>query len=193
MCEQARVQEYREGLESFLQLWQQYSEEIFGDHRDARLDDLRAKLQRREPVVTAILVDILGGGSFPIGYGGRGVSQSDLLTSALLGGNNEMPHNFADFDPAVTSSIQRALGTLDAGLWPRQEPSPTLVVRDTELRDRCADLLSARGNYDRVIREATVILEDRIRRQVPHERLSRLIPSAPRSYPEMLETCLTCR
>ncbi len=36
-------------------------------------------------------------------------------------------------------------------------------IQDGELRDRCADLLSAPGNFDRVINQATLVLEDRIR------------------------------
>lgn len=36
-------------------------------------------------------------------------------------------------------------------------------IRDEQLRNRCADLLSAPGNFDRVINQATLVLEDRIR------------------------------
>lgn len=36
-------------------------------------------------------------------------------------------------------------------------------IRDEELRSRCADLLSAPGAFDRVINQATLVLEDRIR------------------------------
>jgi uncharacterized protein (TIGR02391 family) len=39
---------------------------------------------------------------------------------------------------------------------------PSLIV-DGELRRRCEDLLTAENHYDRVIREACVILEDRVR------------------------------
>ncbi|WP_119268587.1 TIGR02391 family protein [Taklimakanibacter deserti] len=39
------------------------------------------------------------------------------------------------------------------------------AIRDEELRSRCADLLSAPGNFDRVINQATQVLEDRIRRK----------------------------
>lgn len=39
---------------------------------------------------------------------------------------------------------------------------PSLIA-DDELRQRCGDLLSAEGHYDRVIREACVILENRVR------------------------------
>jgi len=37
------------------------------------------------------------------------------------------------------------------------------AIKDQDLRDRCFDLLSASSNFDRVINQATLILEDRIR------------------------------
>jgi uncharacterized protein (TIGR02391 family) len=40
---------------------------------------------------------------------------------------------------------------------------PKALVRDAELSDRCSDLLDAGANYDRVIREASAILENRVR------------------------------
>jgi len=36
-------------------------------------------------------------------------------------------------------------------------------IQDEELKSRCSDLLSAPGNFDRVINQATQVLEDRIR------------------------------
>jgi uncharacterized protein (TIGR02391 family) len=36
-------------------------------------------------------------------------------------------------------------------------------IQDEHLKARCADLLSAPGNFDRVINQATLVLEDRIR------------------------------
>ena len=38
-------------------------------------------------------------------------------------------------------------------------------IRDEQLKSRCADLLSAPGNFDRVINQATQVLEDRIRKK----------------------------
>ncbi|HZL82227.1 MAG TPA: TIGR02391 family protein [Candidatus Deferrimicrobium sp.] len=38
-------------------------------------------------------------------------------------------------------------------------------LEDEELRGRCADILSARNNFDRVVNQATMVLEDRIRRK----------------------------
>lgn len=67
---------------------------------------------------------------------------------------------------------------IEAGLWPQIETRPVLVIQDMELRNRCLDLLSAPTAYDRVTREATTILEDRIRMKLPHTLLARLIPQA---------------
>ena len=39
------------------------------------------------------------------------------------------------------------------------------AIQDQELKDRCLDLLSAVANFDRVINQATLILEDRIRKK----------------------------
>ncbi|PIS14467.1 hypothetical protein COT64_02495 [Candidatus Shapirobacteria bacterium CG09_land_8_20_14_0_10_39_12] len=38
------------------------------------------------------------------------------------------------------------------------------LIQDEELYDRCEDLIKARRNFDRVLREATTVLEDRIRK-----------------------------
>jgi hypothetical protein len=38
-------------------------------------------------------------------------------------------------------------------------------LEDEELRGRCADILSARNNFDRVVNQATMVLEDRVRRK----------------------------
>lgn len=39
------------------------------------------------------------------------------------------------------------------------------AISDDELKNRCIDILSAVGNYDRVINQATLVLEDRIRKK----------------------------
>jgi hypothetical protein len=46
-------------------------------------------------------------------------------------------------------------------------------ITDEELKRRCSDLLSAPGDFDRVINQATLVLEDRIRQKAnPERRLS---------------------
>jgi uncharacterized protein (TIGR02391 family) len=46
------------------------------------------------------------------------------------------------------------------------ERRPSSLIADDELRRRCEDLLAAEEHHDRVIREACVILEDRVRKAV---------------------------
>lgn len=51
----------------------------------------------------------------------------------------------------------------------KQKPDTSLrfaidtVLSDKELRERCGDLLRARGNFDRVFREATTVLDHRLK------------------------------
>jgi len=180
MDEQSTIQEAKDTLNSFLEIFNKYSEEIFGARRSKQLDSLRTQLQQQEPQVTKYILDILGDGTLILGSFGirRTLYHRDLLSTALMGGNNEMKHNFYDYKAPVTNLLNRALGTIDAGLWPPKEPAPVLVIKDEKLGERCSDLLSAPGLYDRVIRESTIILEDRIRNKCPHETLARLIPNA---------------
>lgn len=178
MDEQAHTQQIKDALESFRKMFNEYAKEVFGDHRRDHLDGLRNQLQQQEPQITKFVLDILGDSTFAFGsFGYRAtLYRRDLLSAALLGGNNELPHNFHDYNALVMSTLNKAIGALEAGLLPPQEPTPVLIIGDNELRQRCSDLLSAPGNYDRVIREATTILEDRIRNKCPHDLFSRLIP-----------------
>jgi uncharacterized protein (TIGR02391 family) len=74
---------------------------------------------------------------------------------------------------------QPAEETLSPSRNPRARPAPTRsasrraslklatkhLLQDVELRSRCIDLLAARSRYDRAINQATLVLEDRIRRK----------------------------
>ncbi len=177
MIEQDNIKHIKDTLELFLRIFNEYADEIFGGHVHCSLDRLRAQLQKQEPQITKIIIDVLGDGVINLDRLG-GVSHRDLLPSALMGGNNELSHNFASLEAPVTMLLNKALGTIEAGLWPPKDPKPILVIKDAELRRRCNDLLMAPGAYDRVIREATTVLESRIRNKLPHEKLALLIPNA---------------
>jgi Protein of unknown function (Hypoth_ymh) len=41
------------------------------------------------------------------------------------------------------------------------------LIKDEELKSRCSDLLSANDHFDRVINQATQVLEERLRRKLP--------------------------
>jgi uncharacterized protein (TIGR02391 family) len=44
------------------------------------------------------------------------------------------------------------------------------LIQDQELRNRCSDLLTARDHFDRAVNQATLVLEDRIRRKTGFDR-----------------------
>lgn len=162
-------------LEAFLEDFKQYGKEVYSKEKTENFEGLGSRLRRSAPRITDIILKIVGDGTFQLGYSGY-TSYKDLMSVAVMGGNNALPHNFRDFEAPVFSILEKTIGTIESGLWPPKTPTPVLIVHDPELRQRCADLLSAPGNYDRAIREATTILEDRIRGKLPHTLLSRLIP-----------------
>jgi len=58
----------------------------------------------------------------------------------------------------------------------------SLLIADEELMRRCEDLLAAGAHYDRVIREACVILEDRVRTVVGANKDVTGIPLMERAF-----------
>lgn len=78
-----------------------------------------------------------------------GVRALELATQA------ERPRRDAQEAWVEVARLKRELD-----LAKRSVPS---LIRDPELKRRCEDLLRAEGHYDRVFREACVILEDRVR------------------------------
>jgi len=164
-------------LEAFLEDFRQYGKEVYSKEKTENFEALGSRLRRAEPRITDIILKIVGDCIFQLGHFGN-TTRKDLLSNALMGGNNALPHNFRDFEAAVIMTLEKTIGNIEAGLWPPKTPNPILIIHDAGLRQRCADLLSAPDNYDRVIREATTILEDRIRGKLPHTLLSRLIPNS---------------
>lgn len=71
-----------------------------------------------------------------------------------------------------------------AGRQRRQQPITAAVIRflllDPELRARCSGLLLDRRHYDRVVREATTVLDDRLKRRsgITHMNPSDLVGKA---------------
>ncbi len=162
-------------LESFLSKFEMYSEEINGNRNF--LDGLRRDLQRHQPQVTSYILDIIGEGTVTLSTIGK-FTHSNLLAFALMGGDNEKPRIFNIYESAVTNLLNRTIGAIETGLWPPKESKPILTIKDDKLKERCSDLLQAPGYFDRVIREATTVLEDRIRNKVPRGMLAGLIPIA---------------
>jgi len=183
--ERTIIERMKKTIESFLNLFEEYAQEVYEDHpQQARLDELRSQLQRREPQVTRYLLDVLGDGVIALRH--AHIYVRDLIANGLLGGENELPINFHQYHTTITAHANRVLGTLESGLWPPKPPKPVLTIKDTQLQEYCSDLLRAPGVYDRVIREATTVLEDRMRQKCGHNLLAQLIPNAPDQTGEKL-------
>jgi uncharacterized protein (TIGR02391 family) len=73
--------------------------------------------------------------------------------------------------PVFKSKLEQAIVYLKAA-GPQDDDSKVVragalytAIVDSELRGRCSDLLTATSHFDRAINQATLILEDRIRRK----------------------------
>lgn len=84
--------------------------------------------------------------------------------------------------PTGAASPPRALPSSGASTRASSRTTPTnrqrlkaaieYLITDADLRSRCADLLMAHDKFDRAINQATLVLEDRIRRKAqPSQRL----------------------
>lgn len=71
-------------------------------------------------------------------------------------------------------------------LYLQKKTKPVLPIKDQILNRRCSDLLNAPGSFDRVINQATQVLEDRLRTKLPFEKLCELIPEAKNQIGEKL-------
>ncbi|MBA7576635.1 hypothetical protein ES708_18476 [subsurface metagenome] len=71
--------------------------------------------------------------------------------------------------PVPLSKIEQVISYLNYGYSLNDKiieiGSLVNVVKNQDLKERCTDLLSAQGNFDRVINQATQILEDKIRKK----------------------------
>jgi len=97
------------------------------------------------------------------------------LDSAKQG---EIRDNLTVFFPAQKGNTGHTVGTGNSGLSkPNVSKRSSLksaieyLIQDEELKTRCQDILLASSNFDRPVNQATLVLEDRIRKkaQPPHK------------------------
>ncbi len=97
-----------------------------------------------------------------------GVSEArDLAEFPVLRGDK--------FDDYVSKNqlllcVNQAIAVLEYGYGVKDQVvqigSLYNAIKDNQLRDRCADLLASDDHFDRVVNQATLVLEDRIRKKV---------------------------
>jgi uncharacterized protein (TIGR02391 family) len=106
------------------------------------------------------------------------------VTTAL---NRASPDVRAEVGRGQAAPIVRAIRIDGNGKASRQKKAKVLgaseinfVLGDAELRDRCKDLLLAPRHYDRVVREATTVFDDRLKKVsgIPNMNPSALVGKA---------------
>lgn len=90
----------------------------------------------------------------------------------------------------ILLALNSAIGNINYNTVPSKKITPVLQINDEQLKKRCLDLLDAPDLFDRVIREATIIFEHRLRGMISHEKLCELIPKAVEQTGEPLATNL---
>lgn len=165
----SKLDEYRGVLELFLDHYEKY---ISRGAHVYRSDDLRTIMQRNLTLVSKIVASIRGGGSLVLDKSNT-INFRQAISYSLTDNLGDSC-NFVESN--VVAILNESIGNIINDTIPSGEIKPIIPIRDELLKERCSDILNAPGNLDRVIRESTLILEERLRQSVPYEKLIELIP-----------------
>jgi len=171
---------YKGTLEEFLEKYVDYTDRL-GDYHG--LEGLRTWLQRRTNLVDLIINRVHYEPEYTIR--GKTFTFYSVLAATLEEGANEKEH-WKDIKAHVIRIINEGIGNIENNTIILKEIEPVLVIRDQTLRRRCLDLLKAPGNFDRVINQATQVLEARLRDSMSYEKLCEVIPEAKEHIGEPL-------
>ena len=154
----------------------------------------RERLQRKIPLVSQIVDRIYGDAgktinkqtfsfSFLLSHILKQESHESYATEESEIRKNEI---WTEISEHVEDIINQTIGCIEDDVQFDKEIVPTLPIRDEKLKERCLDLLNAPGCFDRVLNQATQVLEERIRNSVTYEYLCELLPQAKTHIGETL-------
>lgn len=177
-----KLDEYKDVLATFLGDYRQYIGS-YASYRGYGKADLRTKMQRQLKLVLEIVDFVHGGCSLRLDKSTT-IDFSQALSYVLTGNVDARTRTFVESN--IESVLNQAIGNIENGTIPPEKLEPILPVKDQILSQRCSDLLNAPGSFDRVINQATQVLEDRLRTKLPFEKLCELIPEAKNQIGETL-------
>lgn len=177
-----KLDEYQSVLKTFLRDYRQYIGS-YSSYRGYGEAVLRTKMQRQLNLVLNITSFVHGDCSLRLDKSVT-VSFAQALEYVLTGNVNIQTRTFVESN--VESILNQAIGNIENGTIPSKKLEPVLAIKDETLSRRCLDLLSAPGSFDRVINQATQVLEDRLRTKLPFEKLCDIIPEAKNQIGENL-------
>jgi hypothetical protein len=180
--DKTKLDEYKNVLETFLRDYRQYISSYIS-YSGYGESHLRTKMQRQLNLVLNIISFVHAGCSLRLDKSVT-ISFAQALEYVLTGNVTTQTHTF--IESSVESILNQAIGNIENGTIPLKKLEPILPIKDETLRRRCLDLLSAPGSFDRVINQATQVLEDRLRTKLPFEKLCDIIPEAKNQIGETL-------
>lgn len=165
------LETYKKTLGTFLEDYTRYTDN-FGDYSAAK-SERRTSLQRKSVLVSRIIDQV----HHPAGYmmRDRVISFHETLGFTLMKDAHEYEF-WGNATEYVIRIINEAIGSIENNTVLSEEIEPVLLIKDEALRKRCLDLLEAPGNFDRVINQATQVLEARLRDSLSYEKLCEVIP-----------------
>jgi hypothetical protein len=171
------LENYRKTLEEFLRKYTDYTSHLSSrGYSNALTDELKTWLQRKTSLVVRIISQLVDSEILRYTMKNGTYSFHVVLGLTLMDNALENEEFWDNAKPYIIALINEAIGNIENNAIPSNEIQPVLPIKDDVLRKRCLDLLQAPGNFDRVIREATLVLEARIRDSVSYDKLSEVIP-----------------
>jgi hypothetical protein len=176
------LENYKQTLATFLEEYTKYTHSA-GISSIAMRAELRTRLQRKITLVNRIIDQVHGGAVYTMGN--KTISFHETLGFTLTKGasENQFWDNAKEY---VIRIINEGIGSIENSTMLSKEIEPVLPIKDETLRKRCLDLLQAPRNFDRVINQATQVLEARLRDSVSYEKLCEVIPEAKEHIGEPL-------
>ncbi len=164
---------YKKSLEEFLHDYKNYIDSYYLS--DYGREDLKTKLQRQSKHVSQIINVVHGGCSLKLSKTDS-INFYQALAYILTNNVTDKTRHFLESN--VEATLNEAIGNIENNTIPLKNTIPALPIKDSVLKKRCLDLLSAPGSFDRVINQATLVLEDRLRSRIPYEKFCELVPEA---------------
>ena len=169
------LENYRKTLEEFLKKYIEYTDFIKNYGSSSRSAEMRKWLQRKTNLADLMINRVHYEPEYTIKD--KFYSFYSVLASTLQeGAHREKP--WEDLKVHVIRIINEGIGNIENNTIILKEIEPVIPIKDETLRKRCSDLLKAPGSFDRVINQATLVLEARLRDSVTYDKLCEVIPEA---------------
>jgi hypothetical protein len=180
---EADLPNYKRTLEEFLKRYIEYTDYVSHYGPSSQSAEIRTWLQRKTNLVDLIINRVHYEPEYTMND--QTFTFYSLLGATLKEGADE-DELWKDIKAHVIRIINEGVGNIENNTVILKEIEPVLVIRDQTLRKRCLDLLKAPGNFDRVINQATQVLEARLRDSMSYEKLCEAIPEAKEHIGEPL-------